>query len=75
MDKLHKRLRDLREDLDLTQTQLGSVLGTTKEQYYKYEKGVQAIPVRHLITLAKLYKTSLDYITGLTDDPKPPKKD
>lgn len=61
------RLKDLREDHDLTQTQVAQILHTTQQQYYKYEKGIQEIPVRHLITLAQYYGVSVDYILGLAD--------
>lgn len=61
------RLKDLREDRDLTQTQVAQILHTTQQQYYKYEKGIQEIPVRHLITLAQYYGVSVDYILGLAD--------
>ena len=66
-----KRLRDLREDNDLTQTQVAEILKTTQQQYYKYEKGIQEIPTRHLIALAKFYGTTVDYILGLTNEKKP----
>ena len=52
----YSRLKDLREDRDLTQEFIGSLLNTTQQQYSKYENGVQEIPVHHLITLAKYYK-------------------
>lgn len=61
----YPRLKDLREDKDLTQEFIGSLLNTTQQQYGKYENGVQEIPVHHLITLANYYKTSLDYLLGL----------
>ncbi|MCR0175896.1 MAG: helix-turn-helix domain-containing protein [Beduini sp.] len=61
----YSRLKDLREDRDLTQEFIGSLLNTTQQQYSKYENGVQEIPVHHLITLAKYYKKSLDYLVGL----------
>lgn len=61
----YPRLKDLREDKDLTQEFIGSLLNTTQQQYGKYENGVQEIPVHHLITLANYYKTSLDYLVGL----------
>ena len=61
------KLKDLREDHDLTQTQVAQILHTTQQQYYKYEKGIQEIPVRHLITLAQYYGVSVDYILGLAD--------
>lgn len=60
----YPRLRSLREDHDLTQAAIGKLLNTTQQQYYKYEKGVQEIPAHHLITLADLYKVSVDYILG-----------
>jgi len=62
----YPRLRDLREDCDLSQEQVGKLLNTTQQQYYKYEKGLQEIPAHHLITLARYYKTSVDYLLGLT---------
>ena len=66
---LYKRIRDLREDNDLTQKQIADVLGTAREQYNKYELGKQEIPFHHAITLAKYYNVSLDYLAGLTDIP------
>lgn len=63
----YPRLKDLREDRDLTQEFIGSLLNTTQQQYSKYENGVQEIPVHHLITLAKYYKISLDNLVGLTN--------
>lgn len=63
---VYPRLRDLREDHDLSQQQVGELLGTTQQQYFKYEKGIQEIPVHHLITLANYYRTSIDYIVGRT---------
>ncbi|MBQ8372257.1 MAG: helix-turn-helix transcriptional regulator [Clostridia bacterium] len=66
----YRRLRDLREDNDLTQADVANILGTAREQYNKYELGKQEIPFHHAITLAKHYGVSVDYIAGLTDDPK-----
>lgn len=63
-----KRLRNLREDNDLTQEQVAKILNTTQQQYYKYEKGIQDIPVRHLITLAEYYGVTIDYIIGMTNE-------
>lgn len=60
----YKRLRDLREDADLTQKAVGALLNTTQQQYAKYELGVQEIPTRHLVTLADYYDVSIDYIVG-----------
>lgn len=63
----YTRLRDLREDADLTQKQAGALLNTTQQQYAKYELGVQEIPAHHLITLADYYDVSIDYIVGRVD--------
>ena len=63
----YKRLRDLREDADLTQKAVGALLNTTQQQYAKYELGVQEIPTRHLVTLANYYNVSIDYIVGRAD--------
>lgn len=60
----YPRLRDLREDYDLTQEAVGRLLGTTQQQYYKYEKGIQEIPAHHLMTLADYYHVSVDYLLG-----------
>ena len=63
----YRRIRDLREDNDLTQNQVAEYLGMKQPQYYRYESGVRDIPTDVLIKLAALYKTSVDYILGLTD--------
>ena len=63
-----KRLKDLREDNDLIQKQVAQVLGISQQYYSEYEKGNRTIPISHLITLAKYYGTSIDYMVGLTDD-------
>ncbi len=59
----------MREDRDLTQEAMGKLLNTSQQQYYKYEKGIQEIPVHHLIALADFYHVSTDYLLGRTDDP------
>ena len=66
----YQRLRDLREDKDMTQEQVAKILGTAREQYNKYELGKQEIPFHHVITLARFYNVSVDYIAGLSDIPK-----
>lgn len=63
----YKRLRDLREDSDLTQAQVAEYLSMKQPQYNRYEHGFRDIPSDVLIALAKLYKTTTDYILGLTD--------
>ncbi len=60
----YPRLRDLREDADQKQADIAKLLGTTQQQYCKYENGTREIPVHHLITLANYYKVSLDYLVG-----------
>ena len=62
-------LRELREDNDLTQNDVAEVLGTTQQVYSRYEKGINEIPVRHIIALSKFYKVSSDYILGLEEKP------
>jgi len=71
MDSYYRRIRDLREDHDLTQTQVAEYLGMKQPQYNRYERGYRDIPTDILIRLAKLYKTSTDYILELTDLNKP----
>ncbi|MCI9606182.1 MAG: helix-turn-helix transcriptional regulator [Oscillospiraceae bacterium] len=60
----YPRLRDLREDHDLSQAAIGKLSGTTQQQYYKYGKGIQEIPAHHLITLADFYHVTVDYLLG-----------
>ena len=66
-----KRLYDLRIDNDLTQHQVADFLTCNRQVYARYERGLREIPVSMLIKLADLYKTSVDYIVGRTDNPKP----
>ncbi len=61
------RIRDLREDSDLTQKEVASYLRIKQNTYSQYENGQRQLPLECLIALAKLYKTSTDYILGLTD--------
>lgn len=69
------RLRDLREDKDLNQEQVGKILGTSQKQYSRWERGESEIPFHHIITLAKFYNISIDYIAGITNSPyKLPKR-
>lgn len=63
-----KRIKDLREDHDKFQKDIAQLLGISQQYYSEYEKGNRTIPVNHLITLAKYYGTSIDYIVGLFDD-------
>ena len=61
------RLRDMREDADMTQTQIANVLGIQQTVYSRYERGFQTIPLECLIKLADYYNVSLDYLTGRTN--------
>ncbi len=61
------RLKDLREDSDLTQRELADYLHIRQNTYSQYENGQRQLPISVLIQLAKYYKTSTDYILGLTD--------
>ena len=63
----YQRLRDLREDADLKQRQIAELLDMTAQQYSLYERGDREIPFHHIITLAKYYNVSIDYIAGLTN--------
>lgn len=71
---MYARLRDLREDHDLTQVKLAEILGMSQTGYSKYETGENDVPTQILIRLADLYDTSVDYLLGRTNDPKPPIK-
>lgn len=64
----YRRLRDLREDADKTQREIGMLLQTTQQQYAKYEAGIQEIPTHHLLVLADYYGVSVDYLVGRMDE-------
>ena len=66
MDYLQKLIQ-LRKSKKMSQSDLAEVLGTTYQQIYKYEKGVQEIPVRRLIQISKLYNVSIDWILGISN--------
>ena len=70
MQTFLEKLKGLREDNDLTQTQIAEVLGTSQTMYARYERGANELPLRHLITLCQYYKVSADYILGLSDTPE-----
>ena len=74
MDNYYPRLRDLREDHDLSQQYVADYLKMKQPQYSRYERGLRDIPTDILIQLAKLYNTSTDYLLGLTSEIKPYKK-
>ena len=62
-----KRIKDLREDHDMLQKEIASLLGISQQYYSEYENGNRTITINHLITLSKFYGTSIDYIVGLSD--------
>lgn len=65
-----QRLRDLREDMDMNQTQIAKLLHTSQTVYSRYERGFQTIPVEHLLILADFYQVSTDYMLGRTNNKK-----
>ena len=64
---MYRRIRDLREDRDMTQTETAKMLGMSQTGYSKYETGENDIPTAVLIKLARFYNTSIDYLLGETD--------
>lgn len=65
---MYKRIRDLREDRDLNQTQIAKMLGMSQTGYSKYETGENDVPTSILIKLSSFYGVSVDYLLGLTDN-------
>ena len=68
---MYERIRNLREDSDLTQKKIGEILNMSQTGYNQYEIGKNDIPTKILIELALFYNTSIDYMLGLTDEIKP----
>lgn len=66
----YPRIRDLREDKDMSQTEMAKYLGMSQTGYSKYETGENDIPTAILINLARFHNTSIDYLLGETDNPK-----
>lgn len=67
---VYRRIRDLREDMDLTQKQLAEYLHCSQQVYSNYELGQRDLPTDVLIKLSAFYNVSVDYILGLTENPK-----
>lgn len=65
-----QRIRNLREDADMTQSEIANILGTSQTMYARYERGANEMPIRHLIALCRYYKVSADYILGLSNKKK-----
>lgn len=68
---MYRRLRELKEDKDLTQAQISKILNMSQTGYSKYETGENDVPTKILIELAKYYNVSVDYILGITNETKP----
>ena len=68
---MYKRIRDLREDADLTQAQVAEILHMHKTTYVRYESGERELPFNIALLLAKQYGVSLDYLAGLTNQKRP----
>ena len=68
---MYRRIRDLREDKDLSQREVAGYLKMSQTGYSKYETGENDIPTQVLIALAKFHKTSIDYLLGFTNYPEP----
>lgn len=66
----YQRIKDLREDKDLKQEAIAQHLGTSQQQYSRWERGAQEIPFHHVIALSRFYGVSIDYIAGLTNNKK-----
>lgn len=66
MLKLQLRLRDLREDSDMSQAEMAKLLGCSQQTYSRYESHTTEIPLEQLIRLAEYYDTSVDYLLGIT---------
>ena len=67
---MFRRIRDLREDHDLTQKEMANILNCSQQVYSNYELGQRDIPTEILIALSAFYNVSTDYILGLTNNPK-----
>lgn len=65
-----RRMHDLREDHDYVQRYVAHILGVSQEGYSRYERGVSELPIRHLLTLCRLYRVSADYLLGLEKEPR-----
>ena len=70
-DNMRLRIRDIREDKDLSQREVAGYLLCDQSLYSKYERGERPVPLEIVMKLAQFYGTSVDYLVGLTDTPKP----
>ena len=70
-EAMYRRIRGLREDKDWTQKQVATLINCSQQVYSNYELGQRDVPTQTLLALAKLHKTSVDYLLGITDDARP----
>lgn len=68
LKQYYEIFRELREDSDLTQQDVAKILGTTQQVYSRYEKGINEMPIRHIVTLCRLYRVSADLVLGITEN-------
>lgn len=68
---MYQRIRDTREDKDLTQKQVSKLLNCTQQTYSRYENGINEIPIDRIAKLALIFDTSIDYLVGITNIRKP----
>ena len=73
--KMYQRIRDLREDADLTQKKIAKILNCSQQSYSDYETGTGNVPTDMIVRIAKLHKTTTDYVLGLTNERDIPWKD
>lgn len=66
----YQRLRDLREDKDVSQKEIACLLGISQQHYALYESGKRELPMHHFMRLARFYNVSLDYLAGFIDNPR-----
>ena len=65
-----ERIRQYRQENKITQEQMARTLGITQQQYYKYEKGINELPIRYLTVICKTYQISADWLLGLSEEEK-----
>lgn len=63
-----ERIKQFRQENHVTQAQMAQTLGISQQQYFKYEKGINELPVRYLFTICKAYHISADWLLGLSDN-------
>ena len=69
--QIHTRLKNIREDRDIQQKDVCEALGIVQPHYSRYERGINEVPVRHIIKLAEFYNLSADYLLCLIEEPRP----